>query len=120
MGTLLTGGVLAGGSCTDRAAAEREALRALLESWEPSDAVGRQYLTMRAGEASEETLVSLIHEAMGPGHLDRSGEGLQRALRLAVSRDFAEGRLVNIWGWRFSVTEARLLAFTELKKPAPS
>ena len=107
---LLAGASLARGGAA-RAALDPPAASRLARSWlgeaEAARELGALYLARHPEEADA---AALLRGSLGEGPAAGAARRFDRRRR----RDFAEGRSVELAGWRLSVSEARLCALLHL------
>lgn len=90
-----------------------ERLAGLLTHRDSARVVGNAYLDRVPEEASVSRLVDRISAELPEGRQtvqDASSEELRALLAASVRSDFDEERVVNVYGWVLSPTEARLCA----------
>ena len=101
-------------ACRDsRRAEDRAELEALAKEFTEAGGIGKMYLEVTPEESSWEELIGALLDEIES--LPVSAEGSVRLrLRAAARRDFSEGRIVNLDGWRLARTELRLYALAHL------
>ncbi len=90
---------------------------AILRDRAAARAVGRRYLERYPEDRDQDVLVAMLLDRLQSAAVSAADNGIasvRRALRLAVGRDFEEQAVVDVDGWRLSVTECRLCALTAL------
>ena len=90
----------------------------LIHSKQAATRVGSEYLRQRASEADRRKLTALLIRGMPrPNTFPLTGfntESLKSWLNTQQREDFYRGCIVDLQGWRLSVTEARLYALVAL------
>lgn len=100
-----------------------ERLAGLLTQEESARIIGRAYLQVAPGEASARVLTARLAERL-PGGLQSlktaDDNRLRELLRGEIAGDFRDLRIVELHGWVFARTEARLCALTALRERSAS
>jgi hypothetical protein len=100
-----------------------ERLAGLLNQEESARIIGRAYLRVAPGEASARVLTARLAERMPEGlqSLKTADDNrLRELLRGDIAGDFRDLRIVEVHGWVFARTEARLCALTALRERSTS
>lgn len=90
---------------------------------ESARVIGRAYLQVTPGEASAVVLTTRLAEQLPGGlqHLKTADDDrLRELLRGGIAEDFWDLRIVELHGWVFARTEARLCALTALRERSAS
>jgi len=82
-----------------------------------SAVVGRAYLRLAPDARDPARLVDLLSASCDGLALDADLDTLRPRLGWRIRQDFAEGRVVDVDGWRLSLTEARLCGLAALLLP---
>jgi hypothetical protein len=92
-------------------------LSRLLGHRESAVVVGRAYLRLAPDARDPARLVDLLSASCDGLALDADVDTLRRRLGHRIRRDFTEDRVVDVDGWRLSLTEARLCGLAALLLP---
>jgi len=100
-----------------------ERLAGLLTQEKSARIVGRAYLQVTPGEASARVLSARLAERLAgglPSLKTADDNRLRELLRGDIAGDFRDLRIVEVHGWVFARTEARLCALTALRERSTS
>ena len=92
-------------------------LSRLLGHPESAVVVGRAYLLIAPDAREPARLIDLLSASCDGLALDADLDTLRPRLGRRIRQDFAEGRVVDVDGWRLSLTEARLCGLAALLLP---
>lgn len=96
-----------------RRARDRAEIEELAKEFAEAGGIGEMYLEVTPEESSAGRLLDALLDEIGSLPSTEDGSVRER-LRLAARRDFAEGRIIDLDGWRLARTELRLYALAHL------